>query len=225
MNRGWIEFQMSRPLADLRKTLYSAVVSDALDGLGYPNQSPAVDFSIRTSDEVLMGRCRTTLWQDVEGRDPKPYEKELAAVDLLQADDVMVCAAGGSRRSGIWGELLSTAAKNRGCVGAIVDGAVRDIAKMKAMGFAVQAVATCVYDSLHRQRVIDYDTDVKLGAVKVSSGDLIIADTDGIVIVPKEIEGKAIEAAWKKVFDENRTRDAIRGGMGAAEAYERYGVL
>jgi regulator of RNase E activity RraA len=71
--------------------------------------------------------------------DPKPYELELLAVDSCQPDDVLVCAAGGSMRSGIWGELLSTAARNAGCIGVIVDGAVRDVAQMRRMKFPVFA--------------------------------------------------------------------------------------
>src|SRR5262245_4453201 len=123
----------------MRQTLYSAVVCDALDSLGYTNQSPRVQLRPMTGRDKLVGRCKTTLWADMSHVDPKPYELELRAVDGCKPDDVLIAAAGGSMRSGIWGELLSTAAKNSGCVGAIVDGAVRDVAKMTAMGFAIFA--------------------------------------------------------------------------------------
>ena len=157
--------------------------------------------------------------------DPKPYELELMAVDSCRPDDVLIAAAGGSMRSGIWGELLSTAAKNQGCVGAIVDGAVRDVAKMRAMGFAVFARGTCVYDSQNRQRVIDVDVPVEIDGVTFSPGDLVFADLDGVVVVPRAIEEQAIRAAWDKVHAENITRDAIRAGMKAMDAYKKYGVL
>ncbi len=212
-------------LAEMRESLYSAVVCDALDGLGYRNQSPRVALRPYTSDGVLIGRCRTTLWEDIDHEDPRPYELELKAVDACQPDDVLIAAAGGSNRSGIWGELLSTAAVNRGCVGAIVDGCIRDVAKMKAMEFTVFARGTSVYDSLHRQRVIAIDVPVDVAGVSFRSGDLVIADRDGVVVVPREIEAEAIRNAWEKVHAENRTRDAIRGGMGAVEAYDKFGVL
>ena len=121
----------------IRAELYSAVLSDALDGLGYMNQSPRIALSAMTGVKKVVGRCRTTLWVDMAHADPKPYQLELQAVDACRPDDVLIAAAGGSMRSGIWGELLSTAARNGGCVGAIVDGAVRDVEKMTAMGFAV----------------------------------------------------------------------------------------
>jgi regulator of RNase E activity RraA len=127
--------------------------------------------------------------------------------------------------SGVWGELLSTAAKSSGCVGAIVDGAVRDIAKMRRMEFPVFARGACVYDSQNRQRVVDLDVPVEIDGVRFSPGDLVFADEDGVVVVPQAVEAEAIAAAWQKVHDENVTRDAIKAGLKAAEAYAKYGVL
>src|SRR5437879_4862310 len=144
----------------MRRSLYSAAVCDALDAMGLRRQSPRVPLRPLTAAGVLVGRCKTTLWANMFHEDPKPYELELVAVDACRPDDVFVAAAGGSVHSGVWGELLSTAAKNRGCVGAIVDGAVRDVAAMRAMGFPAFARGTCVYDSKDRQRVIDLDVAV-----------------------------------------------------------------
>lgn len=210
----------------MRQSLTAAVVSDALDSLGHRRHSPSVPLRPMTAcDQVLVGRCRTTLWADMAHPDPKPYELELQAVDACQPDDVLICAANGSNRSGLWGELLSTAARNRGCVGAIVDGMVRDVRQMTKMGFSVWALGTNLLDSLHRQRVIDVDVPVEIGGIEFRSGDLVIADIDGVVVVPRELEAEAIRRAWEKVHAENVTRDAIRGGMLAGEAYRKYGVL
>lgn len=209
----------------MREWLYAAVVCDALDGLGCRNQSPRVPLRPLTTDTVLVGRCKTTLWADMFHEDPQPYELELLAVDSCQPDDVLIAAAGGSMHSGIWGELLSTAAINQGCVGAIVDGAARDVAKMKAMGFPVFGHGRCIYDSQNRQRVIDLDVPVEIDGVRFAPGDLVIADVDGVVVVPQSIEQDAIQRAWEKVHAENITRDAIRAGMKATDAYKKYGVL
>jgi regulator of RNase E activity RraA len=66
---------------------------------------------------------------------------------------------------------------------------------------------------------------VEIDEVSFSPGDLVFADVDGVVVVPQEIEHQAIDRAWNKVHDENITRDAIRAGMKAADAYKKYGVL
>ena len=212
-------------LSMMREILYAAVVSDVLDVLGYVHQSPRVGLRPMTGVEKLIGRCKTTLWADMTHRDPRPYELELSAVDGCRAEDVLIAAAGGSMRSGIWGELLSTAARNSGCVGAIVDGAVRDTHKMTAMAFPVFARGTCIYDSQNRQRVIDVDVPVEIDGVIFRPGDLVIADVDGVVVVPREVEEAAISKAWEKVHAENITRDAIKNGMKATAAYAKYGVL
>ncbi len=220
---------MTRPseiaLPMMRESLYAAVVSDALDSLGLPHQSPRLSFSPFTQPGLLVGRCRTTLWVDMYHVDPKPYDLELRSVDACQPDDVLIAAAGGSMRSGIWGELLTTAARNGGCVGAVVDGAIRDVDKIAAMNFPVFARGTCVYDSQNRQRVVDLDIPVEIDGVRFAPGDLVFADRDGIVVVPREVEQEAIGRAWDKVHAENITRDAIRAGMKAVAAYEKYGVL
>jgi 4-hydroxy-4-methyl-2-oxoglutarate aldolase len=212
-------------LAMMRDVLYSAVVADACDACGYWHQSPRVPLRPLTTSGVLVGRCKTTLWAEMSHPDPRPYELELQAVDSCHTDDVLIGAAGGSLRSGLWGELLSTAARRAGCVGAIIDGAVRDTVKMTAMGFPVWARGTSVYDSKDRNRVIDVDVPVEIGGVTFAPGDLVIADADGIVVVPQAAETEIVRQAWDKVHAENRVRDAIAAGMSAQAAFAKYGVL
>lgn len=212
-------------LQQVREHLYSAVICDALDSVGYRRQSPRVPFQQLTVVGTLAGRCRTTLWADMFHEDPRPYELELQAVDSCQPDDVLIAAAGGSMRSGIWGELLTTAVRNGGCVGAIIDGAARDIAKIRDMNFPVIARGTCIYDSKDRQRVIDRDIPVQIDGVTFHPGDLVVADEDGIVVVPQNVEQQVLKLAWEKVHAENEVRDAIRNGMKAVDAWEKFGVL
>jgi 4-hydroxy-4-methyl-2-oxoglutarate aldolase len=209
----------------MRQSLYSAVVCDVLDAAGYPHQSPRAALKPMTVPRTLVGRCKTTLWADMAHVDPKPYELELAAVDSCKADDVLIAAAGGSARSGIWGELLTTAAHNQGCIGAVIDGMVRDVAKMRDMQFPVYARGTCIYDSKDRQRVIDRDVAVEIDGVRFCPGDLVLADEDGIVVVPRAIEEEIVRKAWEKVHAENEVRDAIKAGMKATDVFRKYGVL
>ncbi len=213
-------------LNEIRESLYAAVVSDALDAAGLRAQSCATPLRNLTGGaDVLVGRAKTTLWEDLDGEDSEPYKLELEAVDSCQPDDIFIAAAHGSNRSGIWGELLTTASRNRGCVGAIVDGSVRDTAAMREMKFPVFARGANVCDSLHRQRVAAIDIPVEIGGLVFNPGDLVIADGDGIVVVPQGVETEVIRAAWEKVHAENITRDSIREGMSATDAYEKYGIL
>ena len=151
-------------------SLYSAAVADALDSLGFPNQSPRLQFEPITGCTKLVGRCKTTLWLEFAYEEPDSYDLELQAVDSCQQDDDVICAAGGSVRAAVWGELLSTAAKNAGCVGAVVDGTVRDVAKMTDMGFPVFARGRYVYDAMHRLKVVDLDVEVEISGVRLRVG-------------------------------------------------------
>jgi regulator of RNase E activity RraA len=212
-------------LAMMREKLTAAAVCDALDALGFRDQSPRVPLRPLTVLGVLIGRCRTTLWADAARPDPRPYELELKAVDACRPDDVLICAAGGSMRSGVWGELLTTAARNGGCAGVVVDGQVRDVSRTRQMGFPVFARGTCPYDSKDRQRVTDLDMPVEIGGVRFEPGALVVADEDGVVVVPPEAEAEVVRRAWEKAHAEDEVRAAIRAGMKATEAFARYGVL
>lgn len=217
------EAEITLPM--IRQRLTAALLSDALDRLGYRRQSPKVPLRPCTGIDKLVGRAKTTLWVDMAHEDPRPYELELQAVDSCEPDDVIVCAAGGSMRSAAWGELLSTAARNRGCVGAVVEGAVRDVARMGELEFPCFALGMSVYDSLNRQRVVDFDVAVELGGVACRPGDLIVADLDGIVIVPRETETAAVQLAWRKANTENQMLGDLRGGLTAGEAFRKHGTL
>lgn len=213
-------------LAMMRDVLSVPLLCDALDAAGFRNQSPRIPLQpLTTPGRLLLGRCKTTLWADMAHIDPEPYSLELQAVDSCQPDDVLVCSAGGSVRSGIWGELLTTASRNAGCIGVIVDGAVRDLARMRQMEFPVFARGVSPYDSRDRQRVIDVNVAVELDGVTCNPGDLIAADEDGVVIVPQQVETQVVRDAWIKAHAENQVRDAIRDGMSATEAFETWGIL
>ena len=113
----------------------------------------------------------------------------------------------------------------RGARGAIVDGYVRDVRQIAEMRFPVFATGMKPVDSAGRSEVVEYGTPVACGGVLVREGDLVVADVDGIVVVPREVEDDAIRLALEKVDGEDRMRDAIRGGMTLAEAFAAHGIL
>ena len=96
---------------------------------------------------------------------------------------------------------------------------------VSGISFPAFALGTCAYDSKDRQRVIDFDVTVEIDGVRFRPGELVMADEDGVVVVPQEAETEAIQKAWQKVHAENEVRDAIRGGVSATEVFRRYGIL
>jgi 4-hydroxy-4-methyl-2-oxoglutarate aldolase len=214
-------------LPAIRRQLYTAVLSDVLDEIGHREQAMAP--AIRPLDEavVLAGYARTGLYREVHHVDPadNPYLLEIALIDDLAADDVPIFGCGGSIRIAPWGELLTTAARARGAVGCITDGFVRDIRAIRALGFPVFHGGIAPLDSKGRGAVAAIDVPIRCGGVAIMPGDLVVGDADGVVVVPRAVEARAIARAFDKITSENLTRDELAAGAKLADVYARHGVL
>jgi 4-hydroxy-4-methyl-2-oxoglutarate aldolase len=204
--------------------LSTALVLDALDAEGFQRQA-LPNIPPRTVQQVTVGRAKPLLWVDFAYDDPDTYALELAAVDSIVRHDLVVCATANSSRAGIWGELLTTAAMERGAAGIVTDGAVRDLARMEAMGFAVFARHRSPYDSMNRQKVVAFDVAVEIDGVAIAPGDTVIADRDGVAIVPQAVAATVLKLALEKARAEDGFRDAVKAGMSLTEAYARFKVL
>ena len=214
--------------AETKQTLYTAVLSDVMDQLGHMNQ--ALRPFVRPLDEslVFIGKARTGLYTSTYavGDGENPYELEIRLLDDLQPGEVPVLACDGpTDRIAPWGELLTTAAMARGGAGCVTDGLVRDVRKIRELRFPVFHGGIGPLDSRGRGRMIEMDTPVECGGVRVRSGDIVFGDVDGVVVVPQEIAEKVFRLAFAKVTDENHTRDELRAGSLLADVYAKYGVL
>jgi 4-hydroxy-4-methyl-2-oxoglutarate aldolase len=215
-------------LADrIRQHLFVAVLSDMLDSVGYRNQ--AFPPRIRCLDDELMlvGRARTALYHDIYQIEPdkNPYELEIALVDDLKPGDVAVFACGATGRIAPWGGLLTTAARARGAVGCITDGCVRDIKAIRKLKFPVFHGGIAPLDSKGRGEVAAIDVPVECAGVLVRSGDLIVGDADGVVVVPREVEDEVLAKAFARIEGENETQAALDRGEKLGDVYRRFGVL
>ncbi len=209
----------------MKEKLYAAVISDALDQVGYRNQTMHHDIRPLYMEAVAVGRAMPVLCVDVYEVPDQPYQMEIAAVDSLKPNDVLVCSTNYSTRNCFWGELLSTAARVRGARGTIVEGFIRDTKQITEMQFPVFMTGISPVDSSGRGDVIAYNVPIECGGVKVNPGDIIFGDYDGVVVIPKKVENKVIEAALEKVSGENRTRDELLKGSTLKAVYDKYGIL
>jgi 4-hydroxy-4-methyl-2-oxoglutarate aldolase len=206
----------------LAARLYTAVVSDALDAVGSKEHvlSPTIR-PIQSSVKPLIGRAATARAEPVDEAPERPYEALMEAMGLLDRGEILIVAAGGGARSGIFGGLLATAARASGAVGCIVDGAIRDTSELTKLEFPT--IATGV--SYGRDEVVEYGRPVICGGVEIQPGQLIIADIDGVVAIPLDLEGDVIARALAKVDGEGNMRGDLAGGLPVAEAFAKYGIL
>ena len=218
---------MVREMAFLREKLFTSVLSDCLDSVGLMKQ--AMPPGIRPLDEasVMVGRARTAAFMEVyhvqEGSNP--YELEIALIDSLSIDDIPVFACTNPLRIAPWGELLSTAANVRGAAGALMDGCVRDVKAIRAMGFPVFHGGIAPLDSKGRGKIMAIDVPIECAGVLVHPGDLIFGDADGVVVIPKQYEVKVLELAFEKVTGEKNTLSDLQRGDKLADVFARYGIL
>lgn len=209
----------------MEEHLYAAVISDALDAAGFRQQAMRHTIRPLLPDTVVVGRAMPVLCLDVYEIPDEPYQQEIAAVDSLKQDDVLVCSTDGSTRICFWGELLSTAARARGARGAVIEGFIRDVRKIMQMPFPIFTTGITPVDSNGRGEVVAYNVPIECGGVTVNPGDIVFGDADGVVVIPQTVETQVIEAALEKVSGENRTRDALQEGATLREVYDKFGIL
>ncbi|HYT87461.1 MAG TPA: RraA family protein [Gemmataceae bacterium] len=205
--------------------LTSAVLADVLDGLGHRNTALPSSLRPLRPEWTICGRARTLSAVTVAAEPRHPYAVEMECVDALTPGDVLVATTNGDRGSALWGELLSTAARAHGAVGAIVDGLTRDVARILAMDFPVFAAGFSPLDSKGRLDGIHYDQPIRVGDCVVRAGDWVFADVDGIVLVPAELAAEAGTRALAKATGENRVRAELAKGRSVREVFAEYGIL
>jgi 4-hydroxy-4-methyl-2-oxoglutarate aldolase len=187
-----------------------AAVSDALDALGLRCQ--VMHQRLRPLDPShcrFAGRARTLRWMECDYIvEDDPYGLELDAMDALRPGDVVVHSTDTGESNAPWGELMTTAALARGAVGCVCDSQIRDCSQIQAMQFPVFYRGIRAVDSKGRGRVMAYDVPVKCGDVLVQPRELVLADFDGVVVIPTAAEDAVVDLAFEKISKENLSRGA-----------------
>jgi regulator of RNase E activity RraA len=107
----------------------------------------------------------------------------------------------------------------------VVDGLVRDQARIGALGFPVFARGARPTDSLGRISISERDVSIEIAGVIVSPGDLVVADVDGVAVVPVEATAEVAARAIEKATTENNARELLEGGALLRDAWDRFRVL
>ncbi len=213
----------------VRSKLYVAAVCDILDSFGYRHQ--AMHQRIRPllpdiRNCGFVGRARTIRWMEVDYvLTEDPYGLEIEAVDSLRPGDVAVHSTDAAGTNAPWGELMSTVAKRNGAAGCVCDSQIRDCVRIIEMGFPVYYAGIRPLDSMGRAKVMAYDVPIRCGDVLVRPGELVFADYDGVVVIPKDVEQQVLERALEKADKESLSRKDLLAGKTLREVYDTYGVL
>jgi len=147
-----------------------------------------------------------------------------AAVEQTGPGDVLVVTTVSPSTDGMFGELLATSLRSRGVVGAVVDAGVRDTAELREMGFPVWSRAVSAQGTV-KNTAGAVNVGVVVGGQLIRPGDVVVADDDGVAIVPRGSAGPVAAACDARAATEHATRAALAGGQLGLDRYDLRAVL
>jgi 4-hydroxy-4-methyl-2-oxoglutarate aldolase len=205
--------------------LYTGALTDVLDKLGRLNQTLPPELSPLRPGMRMAGPAWPIEGRPQDGIDPDAsIRKILEMLGAVPPGHVGVYQCN-DRSSAHLGELSVTSLKARGCAGAVIDGGCRDISYILDQDFPVFARYTTPQDCVPRWELTGYEVTVTIGGVTVAPGDYVVADRDGIVVIPAELRDEVLVEAEGLVATENQVRAAVLDGALPLEAYERFGAF
>lgn len=207
------------------RQLYVGAISDILDKNGHRHQ--ALPFSIRpfTKNKIVAGPAFTGQGYPCADPNNNDTEQRLAMLESIEPGTVSVWATGGSMECAHWGEMMSTAATQRGCMGAVIDGGVRDLDFVDRMEYPVFARFQSPASSVGRWAIREWQVPIRIGDTVIHPGDFVFGDTDGVVVVPRALTLEVLQAAEDIHRRESGMREELRRGVPVKDAYARYGSL
>lgn len=221
----------SEMLHVMRTELYSSVIGDILDQMGYVHQFLPSRIQPLREHMVVAGRAMTVLEADVcagEGeRNPvlqRRFGLMLEALDDLKKDEIYICS-GSSPTYALVGELMCTRMQILGAAGCVVNGFHRDTRGILELDFPCFSYGRYAQDQAPRGKVLDYRVPIEMDGVRILPGDLIFGDLDGVLVIPRAVEQEVLERAYEKATGERTVAQAIRSGMSAVESFRVHGIM
>lgn len=210
-------------LVERLKPIYSGAIYDVLRAMGHPRCVLPSDIRPITLDRRLTGKIYTVSGQPTESVDD--HETLLRWTELLSkapSDTVVVCQPNDSTMAHM-GELSAETMVIRGVRGYIVDGGCRDTEFIKRIGFQVFCRYFTPRDVVGRWVADGFGEAISIGEVDIHTGDYVVADRDGVVVIPESLAEEAVSKAEEVLRTENLVRKAILEGGDPKEAYLKYG--
>ncbi|MDQ7850442.1 MAG: RraA family protein [Armatimonadota bacterium] len=158
----------------------------------------------------------------------QPPRHALTAIDEAPAGSIIVIGledAGGAPEVALWGGLMASAAATRGLGGAVLDGGVRDVEEIRQLGFPVFSRTIVPSTSVGRLVTVAREVPVPCGGVLVNPGDIIVGDSDGVVVVPRAAAAEVLAAATQIEETERRMTARIRASGSILQALQEFGRI
>ena len=205
----------------------TATVADVLDVLGLPDQGLAPGFAPYPSTAGKMGGWAYTIRGRMARYPGTGDPRKMKAVDGVARGEITVWSGEG-RGVCFFGELIALGMKRRGAAGALLDGGIRDIEWIARQRFPVYARYRTPVQSIGRWKVTAWQVPVELpGAtkrrVRVTPGDFVLADADGVIVIPAGVTETVLAEAERLTRTEVSIRRDLDRGASLADVLDKYG--
>ncbi|OZC83690.1 RraA family protein [Rhodococcoides fascians A21d2] len=197
----------------------TAAVSDALDSLGIPGVLTGI--ACRVPGVTMVGVAYTVTYGPVE--DTTTFHNAANYIDDVPAGAVIVVDNGGSLECTNWGNILTAVAMQRGVAGTVIHGSARDIAEIRSHGYPLFSTGVSMVSGKNRVTLAATGNDIDVHGVRVSPGDVIVADDNGAIRIPRAIAEAVAERATQVDETERRIADAVRAGARLDRARSEFG--
>ena len=207
--------------------VYTAAITDVMDAMGLLRQTLPHTIQPLTPDMRLAGYAFTARGRAHRGtsRDrDATLRRFLAMVGAVPADSVLVLAAN-DQEAAHFGELSAEWFRARRVSGAVIDGSTRDAAYIARVRFPTFVRYRSPQDSVPRWRVSDWGQPLTIGGVRISLGDIVVGDLDGVVVVPRRVAAEVLKRCERLIGTESKVRIAVKRGMTPLAAYEKFGAF
>ena len=223
---GWLRAEPAAdPVLEGFKTVEVASVADAIEQLygtqNYMHQDMRAIFKTK-----FAGPAVTVYMKKDENKEGAgPTQGMIDAIDSAPAGSVYVMVLeDGVRYAGIGG-LMGTAMKMRGLAGAVLDASVRDLPQLQRLQFPVYSRGVSPGTTVGHYRCVGYNIPVTCAGVKVNPGDIITADEDGVVVVPKAKAAEILKKSQELDYTEHSTYPFIEKFKSLTEAIKKFGRI
>jgi len=202
-----------------------ASVSDALEQLSGRRQYMSHRMQPIFPAKFAGFAVTVKLQKDEGNNDPAALNGMLAAIDQGTANSVWVMVVEDGADIAGMGGLMGTAMWSRGYVGAVIDGGVRDVGHLRKIGFPVYALGIVPSTSVHHYRYAAANTPLVCDGVEVKPGDIVAADGDGVVVVPRAQAAEVLAKSQQLDFQEHSMYGYIEKYKSIVEAVKKFGRL
>jgi len=221
---GNSETKRNADLLDGFRHVEAASVSDALEQI--TGKKMFMSHRMRPIFPAkFAGFALTVALKKEANQDPTALQGMLAAIDSGSADSVYVMSVEDGIDIAGMGGLMGTAMRAHNFSGAVIDGGVRDVAYLNKIGFPVYALGIVPSTSVHHYRFAGANVPVHCDGVEVQGGDIIVADADGVVVVPRAAAAEVLAVAEKMDFNEHSMYAYIEKLKSITEAVKKFGRL